>query len=78
MRVEQEGSDEMSSRENNPGDAGMPESDRQKSIGHVDEKTDRQGGSERSSGWKVPRFRGEWRIAGILATHFVQSRQMNT
>lgn len=41
MRVEQEGSDEMSSRESNPGDAGMSESDRQESVGHVDEKTDR-------------------------------------
>lgn len=77
MRVEQEGSDEMGGREDDPGDAGVPESDRQKSVGHVDEETDREGSGERSSCSKVLRSGGGRRIAGILATHLVQPRQMN-
>lgn len=73
--IEQEGSDEMSGREDNSGDAGMSESDRQKSVGHVDEKADCQGGGEGSPRSKVLRFIREWRI--VVATRFVQPRQMN-
>jgi len=75
--VEQEGSDEMSSREDDPSDAGVPESDRQQGVGHVDEEADRQGGGEWSPDSKVLRFRREWCIADIFATPLVQPRQMN-
>jgi len=57
--VEQKGSDEMSSREDDPGDAGVPESDRQQSVGHVDEEADRQGGGEGSPDSKILRSRRE-------------------
>lgn len=43
----------MSGREDDPGDAGVPESDWQKSVGHVDEEADRQSGGEGSTGSKI-------------------------
>lgn len=53
--VKQDGSNEMSGREDDPGDAGVPESDRQKSVGHVDEEAGRQSGGEGSTGSKILR-----------------------
>lgn len=68
----------MSGREDDPGDAGMPEPDRQKSVGHVDEEADRQSGGERSTSSRILRFREGRRVIGIVATCLVQARQMNT
>lgn len=67
----------MSGREDDPGDAGVPESDRQKSVGHVDEEAGRQSGGEGSTGSKILRP-GGWRIIGIVAACLVQVRQINT
>jgi len=76
VRVQEQSADEMSGREDDPGDAGVPEPDGQKSVGHVDEETDRQSGSERPSCLEVlrPVIHG---ITG-LSTRVVQPRQVHT
>jgi len=76
--VKQKGSDEVSGREDDSCDAGVPESDRQKSVGHVDEEASRQSGGEGSTGSKILRPGEGRRIIGIVMACLVQACQMNT